>query len=68
MTEKLKSLGKDIDSISNLNEDEAESEEVQEEEDEENEDELRVGRNKRLRNKVVPSKRQKTKSFVDIIG
>ena len=68
VTEKLKSLGKDIDSISNLNEDEAESEEVQEEEDEENEDELRVGRNKRLRNKVVPSKRQKTKSFADIIG
>ena len=61
--EKLKSLGKDIDSISNLNEDEGGTEE-----EEEDEDELRVGRNKRLRNKEVTSKRQKTKSFADIIS
>jgi len=62
VAEKLKSLGKDAaDSLSNLKEEGEEKDDT--EENDENEDELRVGRNKRLRNKPIASKRQKNQIF-----
>ncbi|KSA01527.1 uncharacterized protein AC631_02748 [Debaryomyces fabryi] len=70
ITEKLKSLGKDVNSLSNLNEEGVGKDDTEENDDEndEDEDELRLGRNKRLRNQPLPTKRQKTKSFSDVIG